>query len=227
MLAATAGELNPIATGIAYCAVILECVALFDLQARLRMDGRTQRLVRRPAGLGAVPRAVSGAPVAAAAGGGRLAERSRERSWRVPAARRSCRTRRSVWRTTNAVKSAACKGTFDAAEQCYRDASRHGYHPVPGLALLEMAKGDAAAARATIRRALAEGGSSASRSGAAVCRRRNQPCRSAISPLRGRQPTSCRRSQSRSASELLAAMAAQATGSVLMASGDATPPCLC
>jgi hypothetical protein len=32
MLAVTAGELGAIATGIAYCAVILECVALFDLR---------------------------------------------------------------------------------------------------------------------------------------------------------------------------------------------------
>ena len=32
MVAVTTGELNPIATGIAYCAVILECVDLFDLR---------------------------------------------------------------------------------------------------------------------------------------------------------------------------------------------------
>jgi hypothetical protein len=32
MVAAASGELNPIATGIAYCAAILECMGLFDLR---------------------------------------------------------------------------------------------------------------------------------------------------------------------------------------------------
>jgi DNA-binding CsgD family transcriptional regulator len=48
------------------------------------------------------------------------------------------------------------RGALDEADASYRDAHRHGHSPVPGLALLELARGDAPAAEATIRRALAE-----------------------------------------------------------------------
>jgi DNA-binding CsgD family transcriptional regulator/tetratricopeptide (TPR) repeat protein len=48
------------------------------------------------------------------------------------------------------------RGALDEAEASYRDAHRHGHSPVPGIALLELARGDAAAAEATIRSALAE-----------------------------------------------------------------------
>jgi hypothetical protein len=47
-------------------------------------------------------------------------------------------------------------GAFDRAEAAYLQANRHGYPPMPGLALLELARRDANAAAATIRRALQE-----------------------------------------------------------------------
>jgi len=47
-------------------------------------------------------------------------------------------------------------GNLDRAEAAYRAASRCGLDPVPGLALLELARGDATAAATTIRRALSE-----------------------------------------------------------------------
>ena len=46
------------------------------------------------------------------------------------------------------------RGKFAAAEGAYRDASRDGWDPQPGLALLRMAQGDAPAAAAAVRRAL-------------------------------------------------------------------------
>jgi ATP/maltotriose-dependent transcriptional regulator MalT len=48
------------------------------------------------------------------------------------------------------------RGEFAAAEEAYRDASRGGWEPQPGLALLRLAQGDTEAASATIRRVLAE-----------------------------------------------------------------------
>ncbi len=48
------------------------------------------------------------------------------------------------------------RGEFAAAEAAYRDASRGGREPQPGLALLRLAQGDTDAADAAIRRALGE-----------------------------------------------------------------------
>jgi ATP/maltotriose-dependent transcriptional regulator MalT len=48
------------------------------------------------------------------------------------------------------------RGDFAAAEAAYREANGHGREPQPGLALLRLAQGDAPAAAAVIRRALAE-----------------------------------------------------------------------
>jgi DNA-binding CsgD family transcriptional regulator len=48
------------------------------------------------------------------------------------------------------------RGEHDAAEAGYRDAHRFGREPQPGLALLRLAQGDVAAARASIRRVAAE-----------------------------------------------------------------------
>ncbi|MBW3536027.1 MAG: LuxR C-terminal-related transcriptional regulator [Gemmatimonadetes bacterium] len=50
------------------------------------------------------------------------------------------------------------RGELAHAEEAYRDASRLGREPQPGLALLRLAQGDAEAAAAALRRALAEAG---------------------------------------------------------------------
>ena len=48
------------------------------------------------------------------------------------------------------------RGDFAAAEAAYRDASRYGREPQPGLALLRLGQGEAEAAAAALRRALSE-----------------------------------------------------------------------
>jgi Flp pilus assembly protein TadD len=57
-------------------------------------------------------------------------------------------------------------GAFDDAETAYRQASRHGHDPVPGLALLDLVRGGTSAAATTVRRALQESHSPALRSAA-------------------------------------------------------------
>jgi DNA-binding CsgD family transcriptional regulator len=47
-------------------------------------------------------------------------------------------------------------GEYDAAEDCYEQASSHGYEPQPGLALLWLTRGRTRAALAAVRRLLAE-----------------------------------------------------------------------
>ena len=111
------------------------------------------------------------------------------------------------------------RGDFDGAEHAYRDASRYGYDPVPGLALLELAKGDGSAAGATILRALAEAGPSSSRPallGAAVEIHR------ATGDITAARQASDELSAiaERSSSKLLTAMADQAAGSVLIGAGN-------
>src|SRR6185312_1578925 len=56
-------------------------------------------------------------------------------------------------------------GQFRAAEEAYREASRNGREPQPGLALLRSAQGNVEAAGATIRRALAESSEPGRRAG--------------------------------------------------------------
>ena len=48
------------------------------------------------------------------------------------------------------------RGEFAAAEEAYREASRHGWEPHPGLALLRLAQGTGTPRRLAIRRALGE-----------------------------------------------------------------------
>jgi ATP/maltotriose-dependent transcriptional regulator MalT len=110
-------------------------------------------------------------------------------------------------------------GVFDEAEAAYRQASRNGYHPMPGLALLQLARGNAADAAAGIRRALQEGANALERPAllsAAVDILR------ATGDLAGARIAAdeLETMAAASSSEALRAMAAQATGAVLSAEGD-------
>jgi DNA-binding CsgD family transcriptional regulator len=155
MVAVSAGEVGPIVTGIVYCSVLSACHDLFDQRrAHEWTDAMTswcaanpdmvpfrgECLVRRSELLqlhGAWDDAVSEARLACE----RLAAGDPAES--APAFYQHaeiCRVR----------------GDFDAAEEGYRQASRAGRRPQPGLALLRLAQGDAAVADAAIRSALHE-----------------------------------------------------------------------
>jgi DNA-binding CsgD family transcriptional regulator len=113
------------------------------------------------------------------------------------------------------------KGDHASAAAAYRDASRCGTEPQPGLALLRLAQGDGAAAAATIRRLADE-------AAAPVARVRLLPAyveimlgvgdvvaaREASAELDALAP--------RFASGLLEALVAQARGAVALAEGDVT-----
>jgi ATP/maltotriose-dependent transcriptional regulator MalT len=111
------------------------------------------------------------------------------------------------------------RGSGVAAEEEYRRAGRYGRDPQPGLALLRLAEGDVDAARTAVERALAE-----------TPERWNRPrllaayvdiaLRAGDVPAAAAAADDLRDTAETVGTPYLAAMAAQATGSVLLASGE-------
>ena len=154
MLAAASGELTPVVTGIVYCSAIASCQRVYALD-RVRewtaaladwCDAHPQLVmftanchVHRAEILqisGSWPEAVEEAQRAA-----ERCVRDIEREARGHAQYEMAEVHR-------------LRGEYERAEAAYRDASRQGVEPQPGLALLRLAQGDREAAAASIRRVL-------------------------------------------------------------------------
>ena len=155
MVAVTSGELSPFVPGIVYCAVILACQAVYEARrARewtLALDrwAREQPQMVAFTGRCLVHRAevfqLSGSWQDALEEATRAGERFEQTS--NPAAGLAHYRRAELLRL---------RGEFDRAEEAYRDASRFGWEPQPGLAQLRLAQGNVEAAVAAIRRASSE-----------------------------------------------------------------------
>src|SRR5439155_8833570 len=111
-------------------------------------------------------------------------------------------------------------GRFEEAEDAYREASRLGLEPQPGLALLRLAQGDPHASAAAIRRAVAEATDPAARAGLlpafveiVLAADDLDAAREACDELD--------EIASGYGTDLLRALAAQARGAVELAAGDA------
>jgi DNA-binding CsgD family transcriptional regulator len=155
MVASTAEDVSPIVTGIVYCGVILACQDVYEVRRAREwtaalsswcdqqpdMVAFTGRCLLHRAEIlqlgGSWPEALEEA--------GR-AERRFEQT-RNPAAGLAHYRRGEVLRL---------RGEFAAAEEAYREASRSGWEPQPGLAQLRLAQEKREAAVASIRRATAE-----------------------------------------------------------------------
>lgn len=157
MLSVSGGEAGPIVTGVAYCAVLLECMQLFDLA---RAAEWTESL---DAWCASQPDLV---PYR----GQCLVHQSQLRQasgeWSDALATVATARRRLsdpphpalglAWYQEGEL--ARLRGDLGAAGDAYREASRAGYNPMPGLALLELVRGEPASAAASIERALVEAG---------------------------------------------------------------------
>ena len=157
LVVANAGEMSPIVTGIVYCNTISFCRSVYQLDyARVWTQALTRWCEGQPEmvahnGLCLVHRAeimqLEGA-WADALGEARVAS---ERFTRGVLNQLACG--KAFYRQGEVHR---LRGEFAAAEQAYREASRCGSEPQPGLALLRLAQGNIDPAVAAIRRAVSE-----------------------------------------------------------------------
>jgi DNA-binding CsgD family transcriptional regulator len=220
MVAVMAGELSPLLTGIAYCQMIGLCQAVFDVRrAREWTDALSRWCDAQP---NLVPYR-----------GNCLIHRCEifqlKGEWRhaLDEAQRACDLLSGppTWDTLGSAyyqlgEIQRLRGEFARAEASYRNASRAGRDPEPGMSLLRLAQGWGEVAAACIRRVLDE-------TQDAIGRSKVLPAFVEImleAKDRGAGRTAADELQ-RIADDLgapyLHALAAHATGAVLLAEGDA------
>ena len=156
MVAVSTGELSPMVTGLLYCSVIHDCRQVYELRrAREWTAALTQWCAEQPEmvafnGRCLVHRAeimqVDGAWPDALAEARRAGERFAQVLNQVA-------TGEAFYRQGEIHR---LRGERALAEEAYREASRCGWEPQPGLALLRLAQGDNDAAAAAIRRVVGE-----------------------------------------------------------------------
>ena len=232
MVAVTSEGLSPISAGVIYCAVIEACFDILDI-ARARewtaalsrwcdtqpdlLPYRGHCLVHRAAtmrltgdwssALAEARQACAAASSAEDAPAEPAAADHRARAYPVGAA------------FYEMAEIHRMQGRFDAAEEAYREAHRHGRSPEPGLALLRLTQGRVDAAQAAIRRARGEGQKRVVRAAvlsasvdvliAAHVHAEAREAADELTALADALPTPCVR-----------ALAARARGEVLLADGD-------
>jgi DNA-binding CsgD family transcriptional regulator len=156
MVAVISGELSPIVTGLIYCSVIEGCQQVYEL-------GRASEWTA------ALTRWCDEQPDMVSFTGRCLVHRAEimqlHGAWpeALEEARRAGQRFAQVMNPVSAGEASyrqgeihRLRGDLVSAEDAYREASRCGWEPQPGLALLRLAQGDKAAASASIRRVVGE-----------------------------------------------------------------------
>jgi DNA-binding CsgD family transcriptional regulator len=156
MLSVMTDELSPIVAGIVYCGVILACQEVFEVRrAREWTAALTRWCASQPDLVAFTGRCLVHRAEILQLGGAwtdALDEAKRARL-RFFEAENLGRVGLALYREGELQR---LLGDFDASEQAYRDASRYGWDPQPGLAQLRFAQGRADAALSALQRALDE-----------------------------------------------------------------------
>jgi DNA-binding CsgD family transcriptional regulator len=220
MVAVVAGELSPIVTGLIYCSVLEGCQEARALRhAREWTDALTHWCEAQPdmvafTGKCLVHRAEIMQLHGSWANALEEARRARDRFAQAMNHRAAAE---AYYQEGEVLR---LQGNFAAAEEAYRNSSRNGWEPQPGLGLLRLAQGSSDAATAAIRRALSETREPLRRIGLLPAYvevmlavddvdEARRACRELDEITRGNE------------SGMLGGMAAHANGSVALADGDA------
>ena len=156
MVAVTAGELSPIVSGLVYCGVIVGCQGAYELR---RAQEWTTALARwcdeQPDMVSFTGTCqVHRAEILELHGAWRDAlEEARQAGENCMRAKNLRAAAEALYRQGELHR---LRRELGAAEEAYRKASRGGFEPQPGLALLRLAQGKDDAAAAAIRRSLVE-----------------------------------------------------------------------
>jgi DNA-binding NarL/FixJ family response regulator len=221
LVATEARELSPFITGILYCNTIDFCRACYELRhvrewtAALNRWCEQQPEMVTHNGLCLVHRAelmqMTGTWEEALAEARRAAERFTQGILNQIALGLAHYRQGEIHRL---------RGDFTAAEAAYAEASRYGFEPQPGMALLRLAQGNASAAAAAIRRTVSETTEPLTRAGllAAYVEIMLQIGDSDAAHTAVRELEQIAKRQG---NEVLEAMSAQALGALRLTEGDA------
>jgi len=220
MVAVTAGELSSIVAGIVYCNTIAFCRDAYELKRAREWTGALTRWCEQQPdmvahqGLCLVHRAeimtMGGLWRDALEEARRVGERFTQGALNERALGHAAYRQGEVYRL---------QGDFGAADAAYREASRFGLEPQPGLALLRMAQGNGNAAAAAIRRALSETTQPLKRAALLPAYAEIMLAVDDVDAARTAS-TELEKFAKRQGSDVLGALSAQARGAVALKGGD-------
>jgi ATP/maltotriose-dependent transcriptional regulator MalT len=218
MVAATSGELSPIATGLVYCNVIAVCQEVYEVRRAAEWTtALTRWCEQQPDMVAFTGRClVHRAEILQLQGAWGDALEEARRAGRRFVETMSPTAGLALYREAELLR---LRGEFAAAEEAYREASRTGWEPQPGLAQLRLAQGRHDSATAAIRRATGEASDPLRRAGLLAA---SAEIMLAVGNL-DEAGAACRELAEIAAgyeSELLAAMSEYACGAVELADGN-------